>query len=178
MRNSMRWRGLSERIEAFLSLAWGGSGPVTSRWREVEQSRGRMRGRRRLLMMTVLLLIFSTACSSTPAVTRFSEMSREEVFSVSMTDDPYVFQPATVTVPAGATVIWTNDGSDPHTVTADPNSAVKAGDVALPSGAVAWDSGPLSSGQMYSRVLSVPGMYNYVCTIHETRGMVGTIVVR
>src|SRR5689334_2484604 len=34
----------------------------------------------------------------------------------------FQFQPQTITVPAGTTITWTNNGTVPHTVTADDGS--------------------------------------------------------
>jgi hypothetical protein len=59
---------------------------------------------------------------------------------------------------AGATVIWTNDGRAPHTVT---------GDFA--------DSGVLDPGQTFSHTFAESGEFSYFCAIHPQ--MTGTIRV-
>ncbi len=67
--------------------------------------------------------------------------------SVSIVD--FTFEPATLAVTAGSTVVWTNDGVAPHTVT---------GDFA--------DSGVLDPGQTFSHTFDAEGDYPYSCTIH------------
>jgi plastocyanin len=76
--------------------------------------------------------------------------------AVSIVD--FSFEPATLDVTAGATVVWTNDGVAPHTVT---------GDFA--------DSGVLEPGQTFSHTFAEIGDYSYVCAIHPQ--MTGTIRV-
>ena len=96
--------------------------------------------------------------------------------AVTMTDG-LQFEPARVTVPAGASVVWRNDGATLHTVTADPTRARTTGNVQLPAGAEPFESESLPQGQTFGRQLTVAGEYRYVCRIHEESGMVGTIIV-
>jgi plastocyanin len=35
----------------------------------------------------------------------------------------------------------------------------------------------LQSGQTFSRVFTTPGVYRYVCTLHEANGMKGVVIV-
>src|SRR5215212_5447308 len=76
--------------------------------------------------------------------------------AVSIVD--FSFEPATLDVAAGATVVWTNDGQAPHTVT---------GDFA--------DSGILDPGQTFSHTFAESGEHTYACAIHPQ--MTGTIRV-
>lgn len=71
------------------------------------------------------------------------------------------FSPASLTVPLGTTVTWTNNDGMTHTVTSDVTG---------------FDSGNISMGGTYSKVFSVAGTYSYHCTIHPA--MKGTIVVK
>ena len=87
------------------------------------------------------------------------------------------FEPAQVTVPRGTAVLWRNDASAAHTVTADPARAGTAANVKLPSGVEPFDSGSLGPGESFTRQLTVAGEYRYVCRIHEASGMVGTVTV-
>jgi plastocyanin len=79
----------------------------------------------------------------------------------SVTIKDYAFAPATLTVPAGTTVTWTNDDAVPHTATASDGS---------------FDSGNLNPGQSFSFTFATPGSHPYVCQYHA--GMAGTIVVQ
>lgn len=70
----------------------------------------------------------------------------------------FAFEPATVEVSAGTTVVWTNTGQAPHTVT----------------GAFA-DSGALSPGQAFSHTFAEAGAFDYVCSFHPQ--MIGRVQV-
>ena len=83
---------------------------------------------------------------------------QDAAFEVLVVD--FAFEPATVTVPAGATVTWTNTGSRPHTVTADDGS---------------FDSGRLDPGEQFSQTFDQPGTFTYHCGFHPE--MQGSIVV-
>lgn len=72
----------------------------------------------------------------------------------------WAFSPQVITAKMGDTIIWTNDGSLPHTVTA-------AGG--------AFDSGILAKGRQWSHTASVAGTFNYACDLHPQ--MKGTLVV-
>ena len=76
--------------------------------------------------------------------------------AVSIVD--FSFEPATLDVAAGTTVVWTNDGRAPHTVT---------GEFA--------DSGVLEPSQTFSQTFSEGGEFGYACAIHPN--MAGTIRV-
>jgi plastocyanin len=72
----------------------------------------------------------------------------------------FAFNPATITVPAGTTVTWTNQDAAPHTATADDKS---------------FDTGRLDQGQGGTVTFDTPGTYTYTCTFHPN--MKGTVVV-
>ena len=74
----------------------------------------------------------------------------------------YKFDPATVTVPAGTTVTWTNKDEIPHTV-ASSDKSFKG-------------SSGLDTGDSYSYTFDKPGTYKYYCTLHPF--MTGVIVVQ
>lgn len=69
---------------------------------------------------------------------------------VKMTGELLVFEPPTITIKAGQTVLWKNSSREVHTVTADPHKATNAEDVELPKGAKPFDSGYLNPGQAYT----------------------------
>nr|MBA2278322.1 cupredoxin domain-containing protein [Chloroflexia bacterium] len=70
----------------------------------------------------------------------------------------FSFAPATITVAPGTTVVWTNNGAAPHTVTGDFG-----------------DSGFLEPGQTFSFTFTDPGAYAYVCDLHPN--MTAEIIV-
>ncbi|KPI24476.1 hypothetical protein OK074_6973 [Actinobacteria bacterium OK074] len=75
----------------------------------------------------------------------------------------YAFSPATLTVPAGSTVTWTNQDTAPH-------------DVKTTSGPVAIHGSMLDKGQSWSYTFGTAGTYTYLCTVHPD--MTATIVVK
>ena len=88
------------------------------------------------------------------------------------------FLPPTITVNAGEKVVWRNSSQAIHNVVDDAGKALTLADVKLPSGVNPFDSGLLQPGQTFSRVFTVPGVYRYVCTLHEANGMKGVVIVR
>jgi plastocyanin len=73
------------------------------------------------------------------------------------------FEPATLTVPAGTTVRWTNHGQHGHVVTSDQGD---------------WGSSKeLAPAGTYSYTFSRPGEYPYHCEVHPAE-MRGTVVVK
>jgi plastocyanin len=97
---------------------------------------------------------------------------------VDMTGSLLVFEPAIIKVKAGQTVMWKNSSREVHTVTADDRRAVDAKDVELPKGAERFDSGFLNPGRTFEQTFRTPGIYRYVCTLHEAQRMIGQIIVK
>jgi plastocyanin len=75
---------------------------------------------------------------------------------VAALDD--LFTPETVRVAVGGTVTWSNDGRNPHTVTADDG---------------AFDSGNIAAGATFSRTFDEPGVFAYHCSYHGAAGGLG-----
>lgn len=95
---------------------------------------------------------------------------------VGMTDR-LTFDPDTVRIRVGETVLWRNGSALLHTVTADPARAANAASVSLPSGATPFDSGNIEPGATYTHTFTVAGEYKYFCVPHEAAAMVGWVVV-
>ncbi len=72
------------------------------------------------------------------------------------------FSPDKLSVPAGSTVIWTNNDTVAHTVTSV-------------SGNGSLNSGNMNPGASYNFTFTTPGTYDYICTYHYW--MTGTVVV-
>ncbi len=83
-----------------------------------------------------------------------------------------------IVVDAGQTVTWKNTSLVVHNVVADPAKALVAADIRLPHGARTFDSGYLQPGQIFAYKFTVPGVYRYVCTLHESGGMKGVVIVK
>jgi len=74
--------------------------------------------------------------------------------------DNFAFAPATLTVPVGSTVTWTNKDEEPHTVVANDGS---------------FHSPGMGSQATFSYTFAKPGKFDYVCSIHPY--MHATVVV-
>ena len=118
--------------------------------------------------------ILLSALAATALVFAFAAEPPAKV--VRMTEGK-MFDPQTVTVRPGETVVWKNASDMTHSVTDEPSLAVSAEDAALPAGAEHFNSGLIAPGKDYSHTFKVPGTYKYFCIPHEEAGMVGTVVV-
>ena len=95
-----------------------------------------------------------------------------------VTMGPMSFFPATITINAGEQVVWKNTSTYYHNVVDDPGRALNRVDVSFPSGASAFGSALLQPGGTFYHTFDRPGTYHYVCVVHETGGMKGTVIVR
>ncbi len=106
--------------------------------------------RLRTLLIAAVGALLLVGVPSTPA--------RGATHEVRIVD--FAFAPATLTIAAGDTVVWTNDDPIIHTATSVNG---------------AFDSGDLDQGDSYSLTFTTPGTYDYLCTPHPS--MTGRIVV-
>lgn len=104
------------------------------------------------MAFAAVLLSASTAQAGVPA-------KSTAAYQVSIAQ--FKFQPAHLTVPAGARVTWANRDEEPHTVTS--------------VGGQFKSSAALDSGDTFSMVFTRPGTYTYFCSVHPF--MTATIVV-
>ncbi len=79
----------------------------------------------------------------------------------AVTIQDYTYKPASLTVPTGTTVTFTNRDSTPHTATSKQTGA--------------FESGSIDSGKSGSITLEESGTFAYYCAFHPF--MKGTIVV-
>ena len=84
-------------------------------------------------------------------------------YEVMIKDDG--FMPAALTVPAGTTVTWKNDGTIPHTVTSGAPGKADGG----------FASGDVAPGKTFKYKFDKVGTYSYFCEHAPT--MVGTVTV-
>ena len=75
----------------------------------------------------------------------------------------YSFTPSTLTIPVGATVTWTNQDFDVHTVVADDSPPT-------------FKSAGLDTDDSFSFAFNKAGTYSYHCSVHPR--MTGKIVVQ
>ena len=76
-----------------------------------------------------------------------------------MAIEDFYFEPANVAIQPGDTIIWTNEGNTPHTVTSDDGQ---------------FDSGVLNPGQSFAVTFTGgDGTLTYHCKIHPS--MTGSV---
>lgn len=80
----------------------------------------------------------------------------------------FAFEPDSINISAGDTVLWVNHGAMTHTST--------SGTGGVPDGN--WDSGPVSPGGSFEFVFDSEGAFPYYCAPHWQLGMTGTIIVQ
>jgi plastocyanin len=90
-----------------------------------------------------------------------SNSSNNPVASNKVSIENFSFTPANITVKKGTTVVWTNNDTTAHTVTADTGNA--------------FDSGTMEHGKTFSFTFNDTGTFKYHCTFHS--GMHGTVTV-
>lgn len=120
--------------------------------------------------MAVLMLAAcgEPASSITPATSAtVATSSSTNSVQIKMVENngKYSFDPATVTITKGTTVVWTNASDAPHTVTSD-DGKFKSSD----------PSKLITESQAYSFVFNTAGTYVYHCSIHTY--MKATIIVQ
>jgi plastocyanin len=83
--------------------------------------------------------------------------------AVEATIDNFSFKPATLIVPVGTTIVWTNRDDIPHTVvsTDDPR---------------AFKSKVLDTDEKFSYTFTKAGTFPYFCSVHPK--MTGQVVVQ
>lgn len=97
-----------------------------------------------------------SAAPTQPAVTQQTPAVVQTTNAVTIQN--FAFSPATLTVPAGTTVTWTNQDSAPHQIKSDT-----------------FNSAQLSQGESYQFTFTTKGSFDYSCAIHPS--MTGKINV-
>jgi plastocyanin len=77
--------------------------------------------------------------------------------------DNFTYSPATLTVPAGATVVWVNHDDVPHTVTSSTKPRLFA-------------SKALDADDRFEHTFTAPGTYDYFCAVHPK--MTARVIVK
>jgi plastocyanin len=113
----------------------------------------------------LVLACFSAGCYSTPAPAPTAVATPAPAAGGNtITIKNFAFSPATLTVPAGTTVTWTNTDSAPHRMVSDDSAPV------------AFSTPSISTGESAPITFTMGGTYPYHCSIHPS--MKGTIVVK
>lgn len=89
--------------------------------------------------------------------------AQEKAAATEVKIDNFNFSPATLTIPAGTTVTWTNRDDIPHTVVSTDDPRV-------------FKSKVLDTDEKFSFTFSKPGTYPYFCSVHPK--MTGKVIVQ
>lgn len=102
-----------------------------------------------------------SSVSTTTDLTSSGSGGVKETITIRIKDSS--FDPPAVTIPAGTTVVWINEDTLAHRVTATGK------------GTAQLDSSSLAPGQSYTTTFSQPGRFDYADSQHSF--MTGTIIV-
>lgn len=105
----------------------------------------------RLLVATLAVMVWGPGIALEGTSAGAAEGSRVSIVDADSDAMKWRFEPAEITVPVGSTVVWRNDGNQPHTVTADDGS---------------FESPYLTGGQEWQWNFSSPGEFSYYCEPH------------
>ena len=133
--------------------------------------------RRRMILRAAIVAI-AVAFAAALALLPNPAKAADNPIVIKMSDKAPFYAPEKVSIKAGESVRWVNDGETVHSVSTAAANAQNPKDASLPKGAVAFDSGFIPPGGDYSYKFTVPGTYKYFCLPHEKAGMVGYIVVK
>lgn len=114
-----------------------------------------------MMAMAMLAMIVEGRAKTGKALARAKSQAATATVKVSS----FKFEPQTLTVAAGTTVQWVNEGGR-HTVEADNGS---------------FKSDVLTDGKTFEHKFDKPGTYAYHCSFHGESGgkdMAGKIIVR
>jgi plastocyanin len=98
--------------------------------------------------------------------------------TMAVTIQDFTFSPASLTITAGTTVRWTNNGPSAHTTTSDAGTW-SSSTLSAPSGGGGYGGGG-SAGGTFDFKFTQPGNYPYHCSLHPPSmypGFTGTVTV-
>jgi len=105
------------------------------------------------------------------------QASQPPAGTVVVTIQDFSFTPAAVTIKAGTTVRWTNNGPSTHTSVADAG-AWNSGPIGPPGGGGGYGTG--SAAGTFDFTFMTAGTFGYHCSIHPPSmypGFTGTVTV-
>jgi plastocyanin len=111
----------------------------------------------------------AVALAAAPAVAGAPQATRKpQKRTVEVADNYYSPKKLTVNLRSRITWKWTEASADVHDVKL----------TSAPKGFKKFQTEPGSAGFVYSKTLTKPGTYRFICTFHEEDNMRMTVVVR
>jgi plastocyanin len=119
--------------------------------------------------LLAIVLIGAAALAAAPALARTPQATRKpQKKKIEVADNYYNPRKLTVNLRSRITWVWSDESADVHDVKL----------ISAPKGFKKFQTEPASAGYRYSKTLTKPGTYKFICTLHEEDGMRMTIVVR
>ena len=112
-------------------------------------------------MKTRALILVIALLSAALSLSFAAPPNDKPTSEVAVKIDNFSFSPATITVPAGTTVRWTNRDDIPHTVVSEDK---------------AFKSKVLDTDEQFTYAFTKPGTYSYFCSVHPK--MTAKVVVQ
>jgi len=122
----------------------------------------------RRLVAIVLAGAAVVAAAPAAAGVRDGGARKPQKRTVEVADNFYSPKKLTVNLRSRITWNWTDEAADVHDVKL----------ISAPKGFKKFQTEPGSAGFTYSKTLTKPGTYKFVCTFHEEDNMRMTVVVR
>jgi plastocyanin len=119
--------------------------------------------------LVAIVLAGAAAFAAAPASAGVPDGARKpQKRTVDVVDNYYGPKKLTVNLKSRITWKWTDEAADVHDVKL----------TSAPKGFKKFQTEPGSAGFTYSKTLTKPGTYRFICTFHEEDNMRMTIVVR
>jgi plastocyanin len=119
--------------------------------------------------LVAIVLAGAAAAAAAPASAGVPDAARKpQKRTVDVVDNYYGPKKLTVNLKSRITWKWTDEAADVHDVKL----------TSAPKGFKKFQTEPGSAGFTYSKTLTKPGTYRFICTFHEEDNMRMTIVVR
>jgi plastocyanin len=119
--------------------------------------------------LVAIVLAGAAAVAAAPASAGVPDGARKpQKRTVDVVDNYYGPKKLTVNLKSRITWKWTDEAADVHDVKL----------TSAPKGFKKFQTEPGSAGFAYSKTLTKPGTYRFICTFHEEDNMRMTIVVR
>ena len=102
-------------------------------------------------LMSAAAILGLTLCGVSPGAAAGAPARKPATHAATI--EGTSFQPATLTVHLGDTIVWTNKDPFPHTVTSKTGG---------------FDSGAIQPGKSWKFKLTKKGDFEYICSFHTT----------
>ncbi|MEN3282982.1 MAG: hypothetical protein V7607_4122 [Solirubrobacteraceae bacterium] len=123
---------------------------------------------RRLVAIVLAGAAVVAAAPAAAGVPDHGSLRKPQKRTVEVADNFYSPKKLTVNLKSRITWSWTDEAADVHDVKL----------ISAPKGFKKFQTEPGSAGFTYSKTLTKPGTYKFICTFHEEDDMRMTIVVR